>query len=324
MTRDELKALIQGPIATVPTPFDDRFRINYGLMADLTQWWVEQGLVTGRAVIKVAAAMGEGYQLTDEEWPALLQTVVQAANGKATIVCGLKPKDTIHTIEDARRAQDLGAVGVQIDLPLFNHPSQDDIVRFFTDISDAIDIGILIYNTWFFGVPSLTRDTLSRLTDAEHVVAIKWSVPPDGSVDYDDMREFAGIFNFIDNSLEIARCHRNGGRGFINYSAHVYPPHALEVWRLLEEGRFEEAQALYDQVHLPIGRLMEKFARRSGGYRVPKAMMAVVGKPVGHTRPPSLPLSREELSELYDTMATFGWPLADREAVLSGAAVARR
>jgi len=27
-------------------------------MAELTQWWVESGLVKGKAVIKIAAAMG--------------------------------------------------------------------------------------------------------------------------------------------------------------------------------------------------------------------------------------------------------------------------
>ena len=44
MNRDELKSLIVGGIATVPTPFDDDFRVDYRRMRDLTEWWVEQGL----------------------------------------------------------------------------------------------------------------------------------------------------------------------------------------------------------------------------------------------------------------------------------------
>ena len=86
MNREETKKLIVGPIATVPTPFDADYEVDYLKMRDLTQWWVESGLVKGKAVIKVAAAMGEGPQLRDDEWPELLQTVIQAADGKATVM----------------------------------------------------------------------------------------------------------------------------------------------------------------------------------------------------------------------------------------------
>ena len=62
-----MKKLIQGPFATIPTPFDENFRVDYGRMCEVTQWWVENGLVNGKSVIKVAAAMGEGPQLGDSE-----------------------------------------------------------------------------------------------------------------------------------------------------------------------------------------------------------------------------------------------------------------
>ncbi len=307
MTRDELKRLIQGPIATVPTAFDDKLKLDLGVMADLTQWWVENGVVAGTTVIKVAAAMGEGPDLSDDEWPHLLRTVVNAAGGKAAIVCGLKTKNTLHTIEDAKQAQDLGAIGLQIDLPIFHHPTQDDMVRYFSDISGGIDIGILIYNTWWFGCPSITAESLLRLADAEHVVAVKWSVPE--GEDYDAMRQFAHIFNVIDNSNQPVRCHQNGGRGYINSTLAVYPPHDLKVWELLEAQRYDEAQALFDCVNKPLRDFGAKSVRRSGGYRVVKGMMAVMGRPVGAPRPPTLPLDAQEMAALRETMIGFGWPV---------------
>jgi 4-hydroxy-tetrahydrodipicolinate synthase len=294
----------------VPTPFDDGYQLDLGLMADMSRWWVENGLVTGTTVIKVAAAMGEGPDLTDDEWPHLLRTVVQATAGNAAVVCGLKTKDTRQTIEDAKRAQALGAIGVQIDLPLFHHPTQDDIVRFFSDISDAIDIGILIYNTWWFGCPSISVESLLRLADAEHVVAVKWSVPPGDEHDYDDMRQFAHVFNVIDNTLQPVRCYRNGGRGYINYTVHAYPAHELRVSELLEADRYDEAQTLFDEVNDPLRAFMNQAALRSGGYRVGKALMTILGWPVGPPRPPTLPLDDEETAELRDLLVRFGWPVA--------------
>jgi 4-hydroxy-tetrahydrodipicolinate synthase len=309
MNRDELKKLIQGPVATVPTPFTDGFALDLGRTSELTRWWVDEGLVRGTTVIKIAAAMGEGPDLTDDEWPRLLQTTVEAAGDRGAVVCGLKPKDTLHTIEDALRAADLGAIGVQIDLPIFHHPTQDDMVRFFSDISDAIDIGIVLYNTWWFA-PPIEPATLVRLRDAEHLVAIKWSVPKDGN--YDAMRDFAHIYNVIDNSSDPARSHRLGARGFISSLAAVNPRHDLEIWRLLEAKRYEEAEAQFRRTEGSLREMHDRSAQRSGGYRILKGLMAVTGQPVGPPRPPTLPLDAAELAELRALVRAWGWPVAER------------
>ena len=308
MNRDELKQLITGPIATVPTPFGEQMQLDLARMTDLTRWWVEQGLGTSTAPIKVAAAGGEGPDLSDDEWPHLLHTAVSAAGSDAVIVCGLKPKNTLHTIEDAKKAQDLGAVSLQIDLPFMHHSNQDDYVRFFTDISDAIEIGIIIYNTYWFGCESITADTMLRLADAEHVVALKWQ--PSSGQSYEDMLKFAHIFNVIDNSRQAVRCHKNGGRGYINPTVAVYPQYHLELWQHLEAKRYEEAQAMYDRLQTALKPFEVKSKAKSGGYRVLKGMMAVMGQPVGPPRPPTLPLDEEELAELREILKGLGWPVA--------------
>jgi len=307
MNRAELKRYIKGPIATLPTAMDDAYHIDCGRMAELTQWWIESGYTPDRAPIKVAAAGGEGPDLRDDEWPHLLRTVVNAAAGEAVVLCGLQCKDTRGTIEDAKRAQDLGAIGLQIMPPIFHHPTQDDYVRFFSDISDAIEIGIMIYNTPWFGCESITAETMLRLADAEHVTALKWSVVE--GQDYDDMRQFADTFNVIDNSHQPIRGHKNGGAGYIDPLAAIYPAHVLKVWELTENEKYDEAQALYESVNLPLREFMAKLGRRSGGYRLAKGLMDLLGRPVGPPRPPTLPLNEAEMAELRELVQGFGWPL---------------
>ena len=90
---------------------------------------------------------------------------------------------------------------------------------------------------------------------------------------------------------------------------HAYPPHDLALWELLEARRYDEAQALWDRVNKPLREFMEKAAQRSGGYRVGKAMMALMGRPMGEPRPPTLPLDPQEMAELRELMAGFGWPI---------------
>jgi dihydrodipicolinate synthase/N-acetylneuraminate lyase len=307
MNRDELKKLIVGPIATVPTPFDKDFEVDYGRMYELTQGWVENGLVKGKAVIKVAAAMGEGPMLRDDEWPYLLRTVVQAANGRAAVVCGLHYKDTKRTIEDAKRAQDMGAIALQVCPPIFNLPSQNDLLDYYSELSDAIDIGIMVYHTHWMPGGRIEIDTIMKMADIEQVASIKWSCPTD--VDNDEIAKFTPIFNVIANGNAI-RCHQLGARGYINLTAESYPPHDLKLWELLESKQYAEAEALNERVDKPLREFLGKVDARSGGQaRVKKGIMALMGQPVGASRPPSKPLNEEELEELRQILLGFGWPV---------------
>ena len=328
MRRDELKKLIQGSICTLPAPFDENHRADYGRMYELCKFLVDQGLRTGNSVLKVAAAGGEGSQLADDEWAAMVQSVVSAADGKVPVMAGISHKDTYRTIEDAKKAQDLGAVGLQISPPIFNDPKQDDLLRHYSAISDGIEIGVMVYNTpWFSmqmgkrygggGIHSLGDhhpDTIVKMADFEHIVAIKWSVSDD--YEYEEMTRFAHIFNVLDNNTDPMLCHKLGGRGYINTFNDAYPAHDIEIWNLMESGRYEEAQKLYMHPRTPeMAAFSAKVMAKSGGIaRIKKGIMEVMGQPVGAMRPPSLPLMEEEVDELREIVRSWGWPVVESKA----------
>ena len=308
MNRDELKKIVVGPSVAIPTPFDDDHEVDFGKMYELTQWWVESGLVKGNGFIKFAAAMGEGPMLRDDEWPYLLRTIVKAADGKAGVMCGLHYKDTKRTIEDAKRAQDMGAHALQVCPPIFNLPSQDDVLDYFGDLSDAIDIGVMVYHTHWMPGGRIEVDTLVRMADFEQVAAIKWS-PAEGQ-QYEEMTRFADVFNVIDNSASPVRCHKLGGKGFVQTTVFAYPPHDLKVWELMEKGRYDEAEEMYRRVQRPLREFSGRIHERSGGQaRDSKGLMAIMGRPVGASRPPSKPLNDEEMTELRRIVDGFGWPV---------------
>ena len=305
MNREELKQIMRGVSVAVPTPFDQDYRLDLAAATDLTQWWVSQGLGGGESMIKLCSAWGQGPDLSDDEWPHLVRTVVNAGGPGVNVMCGLKSKDTMRTIEDAKIAQDMGANSLQIELPYNHAPNQDQYVKHFTMISDAIDIGIMIYNTYWIGVSPIEPETMRRLEDAEHVAAVKWNYPdPDG---YDKMREFSDTFNVIDNSGQHVRCFKNGGAGIVSAFAPAYPPHDLTVARLLKEGKYEEAEALTDAEDGALAPVRAKTAQSGGGYRLAKAMMDIVGHPTGPPRLPTEPLDAEESAMLREAMEKLGW-----------------
>ena len=308
MDRQDLRKRFRGVVGVTVTPMDDNYEIDSARMYDLAQWWVENGLTRGRAMLKVVSLMGEFPQLSDEEWPEVVRATVRGADGKVDIIAGTHHKDTKRTIEDVLRAQDLGAIGMQIAPPAMNDPNQDDMLRFYSDVSDAIEIGVMVYNTPWDRHGAIDAATLHKMADLEHIVAIKWATHDGCPVE--EMSQLAPKFNLIENGNDRVGFHKQGGNGFLDKSSVAYPPHELKMWDLLEARRYDEAQTLWDTVDLPIRNLAEKSSDRSGGQaRFKKMLMNAMGHNVGHQRPPTLPAREEEITELRELLESLGWPI---------------
>ena len=109
MDRQELRRLIKGLIVVTCTPFDDGYELDLGRMAEITEFFVESGLVEGRAVLKVVSIMGELPSMTDEEWPHVVRATVRAANGR--VPGNRRVPRQGHEADDRRRAEGPGPRG---------------------------------------------------------------------------------------------------------------------------------------------------------------------------------------------------------------------
>ena len=308
MNREERRQRFKGVIGVTVTPFDSDYEVDYGKMYNLTEWWIENGMVRDKAMLKVASVMGEFQQLRDDEWPPLIRSVVQAARGKVDIIAGSQYKDTKRTIEDCKKAADLGAFGIQIAPPALNDPNQDDILRFYSDVSDNVDIGIMIYNTPWQRYGAITAETLYRLREYENIVAIKWATYED--CPDTEMERLGDHFNLIENGIKRVEFHKAGGHGFLDISSVAYPKHELKMWELLEANQYDEAQNLWDTVDEPLMDFDYETREVSGGQaRFKKMIMNAMGHEVGEQRPPTLPATDKELSDLKTLLASFNWPV---------------
>ena len=306
MNRQQKRDVYQGVIGVTVTPYYDNYEVNYGKMADLTKWWISNGLVRGDAALKVCSVMGEAPQLRENEWINILKTTVDAAEGKVDIIGGTHCKDTLRTIEDIKKAHDVGIVGMQVAPPLFNDPNQDDILRYYEAISENSDIGIMVYQNHWYNYSAINAETLLKMKDFENIVCIKWASFP-GCPD-ESMEELGKYFNLIENGNDRVGFHKRGGDGFLDKTAVAYPPHDLQLWKFLEQKKYSEAQELWDTEESSMKEITAKIGANSGGQaRMKKALMNVMGHEVGEQRPPTLPISESERSELRSVVIGLGW-----------------
>ena len=311
MNREDVRKNLRGSIATVPTAFDDNFRVDFARMAELTNWWIENVLVKGKCVIKVAAVDGEGEKLREEEWAHLLQTVVQASKGRGTIWGAIHHLDTYRAIEYAKRAKDVGVEGIQVSPPFMNVGTQDGILRHYEDLSSAVDLGILVYNTPWFPGGAIYPDSLRKMADFESVVGIKWSnwYKDGNEYPYEEIFDVKDKVNIIDNTVSPILNHKLGGHGYIQTAIHIHPPHDLKIMELMDQGKYDEAEELFESVMPKLRAFRADVKKKTGHDAGEKAVMNIMGNHMGQRRPPVNPINSEEKAQLRSLIESFGWPL---------------
>ena len=100
----ELYEKLQGPVVAMTTPFKDDDSIDLEGLKRLTQLYIEGGIPS----VIVAGSTGEFYSMTDEERKLVIKTVVEAAQGKITVIGCSAHSGTRLTIDMTQHCQDIG------------------------------------------------------------------------------------------------------------------------------------------------------------------------------------------------------------------------
>ena len=87
---------------------------------------------------------------------------------------------------------------------------------------------------------------------------------------------------------------------------------------MIQNGLHSESQLEWDRVMNPLRAFYSKVVSNSGSdAKVEKGMSEVMGLTMGPPRPPSIPLTIQEMSEIRTLMLDWGWPVpsdnTDRE-----------
>ena len=248
---DPRKDKLVGPVVSLPTFCDESHNLQLDRQRKHIRWLIDHGITQSNGVLLIAGGYGESYFLDDDELYALMDTVVQEARGEAPTMVGIFELSARRAAKKAAYAAKAGIDFLELGLPHYSLPSEEDVFLHHKYVSDHADVGIMSYNNfWVMPPPSfeIGRNLMGRFTEVENMVGFKWSsASQDHYVAMLD--EFADRFSFIDNRMTDSLGARHGMSGFVDFWGNVAPRLSAEKWRLFREGRYEELNLLLDRVH---------------------------------------------------------------------------
>ncbi len=207
----------EGSHVPLPTPFR-----GDGLDLAALRRLVDLHLERRTAGLVPLGTTGETPTLTEREYGAVLETVLEEVAGRLPVTPGVGTNCTRSTVERARLAEGAGASAVLVVTPYYNRPGPEGLFRHFAAVAEAVAVPIVLYN-----VPSRTGvdlgpDVVARLAERfPHVAAVK-----EASTSLERVRELAaieGIDVLCGEDPLIGRFVESGATGAVAVTANVLP-----------------------------------------------------------------------------------------------------
>jgi len=235
-----LKSIV-GSICALATPFRGG-AVDFDAFARLIDFQLEGGT----QALVVAGSTGEAHALDSAEYDQLLRQSVARVAGRATILAGTGTANTRKTIDLTRRAQALGVDAALVVTPYYVRPTQEGLLRHYTEVADHGGLPIVLYNVPGRTGCDLQPETVAKLALHERIVGIKEAVG-----DHERVAALAGIkspkFVFLsgDDSTGMAAM-LAGAEGVISVAANVAPRPFRALCDAARAGDRAHAQSLHD------------------------------------------------------------------------------
>ena len=309
LTVEEAKARFQGVCVPLATIFKDDGALNIDTTKSNVQWMIDQGARQGNTIFIAAGSGGDFTVLTLEERKQVIAAVAEVSAGRIPIIASVQSTDIRQTIELCNFCEDTGIDAVQMSGGYYYTVSADDLVAWVEEVARHSDVPFAAYSHWYSGSKyDMPVAVAERLLQIPNTVAVKWG-SPDMENYVEGIRRFAPRAALVNNGPLTIFGHILGCRSYISHVPNFYPHMDWKVSDLMDQGRYIEAQRLYDEFMVPYDAITGAIRGATGGEGVfVKPFMDFVGLPGGHSRLPSrdaavTPEMRAAIRKLMDTVA---------------------
>ena len=265
-------------ITAMITPFQVDGSINYGVVAKLADYLVNNGTDT----LVVCGTTGESPTLSWDEEYQLFVEVLQAVSGKAKVIAGCGSNYTKEAIAATQKAARIGVHGSLQVVPYYNKPPQAGLYHHFQAIAQSCpDLPMILYNIPGRTGQNLLPQTVVQLAEIDNIVGIK-----EASGNLDQVSEIRRLtpreFQIYagDDSLTLPML-AIGAEGVVSVASHLVGNQLQQMIQAFLVGKMQIAT----DIHLQLFPLFKALFLTTNPIPVKEALK-LQGWEVGSTRPP--------------------------------------
>src|SRR5271170_5899276 len=244
MTQNHPSHWLGGFIADLPTPFDDRDRIDWPAFETLC----EHQSRSGATALVVGETMGEASTLSREEHEEIVAAAVSIARGRITVIAGAGSNSTSQAIELTSEAEAAGADAVLSVVPYYNRPMQSGILAHFQAIAASTGLPIILHDVPSRSAREINDDTVIRLSESKQFIGLKEST---GSVArlFRLKSSLPPAFRMLSGDDATAMAYlASGGDGCISVLANLYPDLCRGIHEACATGNLRGSQNLSNRI----------------------------------------------------------------------------
>ena len=233
--------MFKGLYVALVTPFKKDGSLNEAKLRELVQFHIQAG--TNGLV--PCATTSENPTYTWEEHFKIIDITVKEAKGKIKICAGCGTNSTAKSLENVKKARELGADAAMVVTPYYNKPTPEGLYAHFMKLADEGGLPLMLYNVPGRTGLNMLPKTVQRLAAHDRIAAIKEA---SGSLE-----QMAKIRNLVpkefllisgDDALTLPVM-AIGGVGIISVVANIIPRDVAEMCAAFDKGEIARAQALH-------------------------------------------------------------------------------
>lgn len=242
---------LTGAFTALITPFDDG-EVDHEAFAE----HVDRQISDGVDGIVPCGTTGEAATLSRNEILAVVETAVEAAEGRVPVVAGTGTNDTHKTIDRTSAVAEIDGVDAALVVaPYYNKPSQEGMYRHFAEVAEHGGLPIVLYNVPSRTGVSMSAETVDRLAQLDRIIGIKEASG--------DMRLVSRIAAQAGDDLQLMSGDdfttfplvALGGTGCVSVAGNLDPGTMSELVAATHRGDLERARRLHHKIQ-PLARAL--------------------------------------------------------------------
>ena len=279
----------EGVMPAITTQFDAQGNLDLNAFKNNLAHQLKAG-VHG---IILGGTLGEASTLTKEEKQQLLAVTLDEVQEKIPVIMNIAEQATSEAVRLAQQAEADGADGLMLLPPMRYKATDEETVAYFSEVAQATQLPIMIYNNPVDYKIEVTLDMFALLEKHKNITAVKESTRDVTNVTRminrfgDRFKILCGVDTLAMETLLM------GAHGWVAGLVDAFPEETVAIYTYCKANEIEKARAVF-RWFLP---LLELDISPQLVQNIKLCELATA-LGTGHVRPPRLPLKGAELERV--------------------------